>query len=146
MQVDDTKDRVYIYDLDKELADAESDEERPIFIPDIEKHMLKIPHHVLMGQDAQKLAANQQLVLYKEPAALSLPENQDSVRKAVVEARARAREKALRDEEAKEGTKSAEIGNTQLENGFRAVNEGYGGAVLDDSMPTDDDPDAMEIE
>lgn len=92
MHVEDTKDKVYIYDLDSELAELESDEETPIFIPDIEKHLNKIPKQVLMSQQPHVLA-NNQLVLYGVPSSLSLSAEQDSVRKAIIETRARAREK-----------------------------------------------------
>lgn len=94
MQLEDTKDKLYIYDLDKELAELESDEENPIFIPDIEKHLIKIPKHVLMstGRELERTADNQ-LVLYGVPTSLSVPEDKDSVRKAIIEARQRAEQK-----------------------------------------------------
>lgn len=91
MDVEDTKDRVYIHDLDQELADIESDEEHPIFLPDIEKHLLRLPKSVLMN-DADKLRMeNMQLVPYRVPKSLSVPVELDSVRKAILEARERAR-------------------------------------------------------
>jgi hypothetical protein len=92
MEVEDTKHKVYIYDLDKELAEAESDEDRPIFIPDIEKHLHKIPKHILIGDDAKALA-NMQMVLYNVPSSLTVPKEQDSVRRAIIESRQRARER-----------------------------------------------------
>jgi hypothetical protein len=91
MQVEDTKHKVYIYDLDKELAESESDEERPIFIPDIEKHLNKIPKHILIGDDARALA-NMQMVLYNVPSSLTVPQEKDSVRRAIIESRQRQRE------------------------------------------------------
>ncbi|KAK0654401.1 hypothetical protein DIS24_g5173 [Lasiodiplodia hormozganensis] len=95
MQLEDTKDKVYIYDLDEELAELESDEETPIFLPDIEKHLTKIPKHVLVsnGKELERTADNQ-LVLYGVPASLSVPEDKDSVRKAIIEARHRAEQKS----------------------------------------------------
>jgi hypothetical protein len=92
MEVEDTKHKVYIYDLDKELAEAESDEDRPIFIPDIEKHLHKIPKHILIGDDA-KAMANMQMVVYNVPTSLTVPKEQDSVRRAIIESRQRARER-----------------------------------------------------
>jgi hypothetical protein len=91
-EFEDTKHKVYIYDLDKELAESESDEDRPIFIPDIEKHLHKIPKHILIGDDAKALA-NMQMVLYTVPTSLTVPKEQDSVRRAVIESRQRARER-----------------------------------------------------
>ncbi|KAI9834803.1 MAG: hypothetical protein M1819_002889 [Sarea resinae] len=92
MQMDDTKDKVYIYNLDEELAGIESDEEKLIFLPDIEKRMAKIPKSVLTGHNPPKVG-NNELVLYNIPASISIPEDQDSVRKAFLEARRRAQDK-----------------------------------------------------
>jgi hypothetical protein len=95
MQVEDTPHRVYIHDLAAELSDLESDEENPIFLSDIEKHISKIPLHVLRGP-APSPSADNALVLYNVPSSLSVPEERDSVRKAIVEARERARERQVR--------------------------------------------------
>ncbi|KAJ9648604.1 hypothetical protein H2199_001459 [Coniosporium tulheliwenetii] len=91
MQVEDTKDKIYIYDLDKELAELESDDEAPIFLRDVDKQLYQIPKHVLAGPPQEP--RNTELVLYKVPESLSVPREQDSVRKAIIEARARARER-----------------------------------------------------
>jgi hypothetical protein len=98
MEVEDTSDRVYIYDLDKELAESESDDERPIFIPDIEKHLLaRIPRHVLVGNDAREAAKNMQMILYQAPTSLTVAPDKDNVRRAIIEARKRAQDtQALR--------------------------------------------------
>jgi len=92
MQVEDTKDRVYIHDLDEELAELESDDEHPIFIPDIEKHLIRIPHAILFNDDDKKKRDSMQLILYNVPSSISVPENKDSVRKAILESRQRARQ------------------------------------------------------
>ena len=92
MQVEDTPNRIYIHDLAAELSDIESDEENPIFLADIEKHLSKIPKHVLMGPEP-KATRDNQLVLYNIPSSISVPQEEDNVRKAIVEARARMREK-----------------------------------------------------
>lgn len=91
MQVEDTPHRVYIHDLSAELSDIESDEDTPIFLPDIEKHLSKIPKHVLVGPDP-KPNENNQVVLYNVPSSLSVPQERDGVRKAIVEARQRIRQ------------------------------------------------------
>lgn len=96
MQVDDTKHKVYIYNLDDELTSSESeseDKDKVIFLPDIEKHLRsnRIPNHIL-GNPAEDLA-DKQLVLYSVPSSISVPEEQDSVRKAIIEARARIRDR-----------------------------------------------------
>jgi len=91
MQVEDTPSRVYIHDLDAELSDIESDEDNPIFLSDIEKHLAKIPKHILVGP-GPKATKDNQLVLYNVPSSLTVPEAQDSVRRAILDARARMRE------------------------------------------------------
>jgi len=92
MDVEDTKHKVYIFDLDKELAESESDEDRPIFLADIEKHLVKIPKSVLIGDDARKAAQSMQMVLYDVPTSLTVPKDKDNVRRAIIEARQRARD------------------------------------------------------
>lgn len=105
MQLDDTKHKVYIYNIDDELSsDNESDpgEGKLVFLPDIEKHMRAnrltpgvpggIPKSIFPNKDGE--LAGMQLVLYSDgPSSISVPEEQDSVRKAILEARARLREK-----------------------------------------------------
>ncbi|KAH6609284.1 hypothetical protein Trco_002630 [Trichoderma cornu-damae] len=94
MQLDDSKHRVYIYDLDAELSsdsDSDGDEGRLVFLPDIEKHLSenRIPRHILANDQGE--LAGMQLVLYSDPKSLSVPEEQDGVRRAIIEARQRAR-------------------------------------------------------
>lgn len=94
MEVEDTKDKVYIYDLDKELAESESDDERPIFIPDIERHLLaRIPRHVLIGDDAREAAKHMQMIIYSAPKSLTVAPEKDNVRRAIIESRKRAQER-----------------------------------------------------
>ncbi|KFY24823.1 hypothetical protein V493_05016 [Pseudogymnoascus sp. VKM F-4281 (FW-2241)] len=99
MELDDTKHKVYIYDLDKELEDIESseDENKVVFLPDIEKRLLnkRIPSSVLANKDGELAGMNksQAMVLYDIPHSLTLTDEKDSVRKAILEARRRAQEK-----------------------------------------------------
>jgi len=93
MELEDSKHKVYIYDLDKELEDCQSDEDKPIFIPDIEKHLSKLPRVVLIGDDAKDAAKNMQMVLYNVPSSLTVPKERDTVRKAIMESRQRMRDK-----------------------------------------------------
>ncbi len=94
MQLDDSKHKVYIYNLDDELSsESEPEDGKLAFLPDIEKHLRsnRIPPSILSNKDGE--LAGMQLVLYSEPTSLSVPKEQDSVRKAILEARARLREK-----------------------------------------------------
>lgn len=139
MQLDDTKDRIYIHNLDDELADIEPDEQqRLVFLPDIEKQFTKIPKHVLTGTTARDTNQGQELVLYGLPASLSVPAEHDSVRKAILEARQRARDRAVA---------AAETINNRPDQSETAHGLGladyYDDAV---GLDQDDDPDAMDIE
>lgn len=94
MQLDDSKHKVYIYDLDDELSsDSDNEEGRLVFLPDIEKHLKlnRIPPRILANNEGE--LAGMQMVLYSDPKSLTVPEEQDSVRKAIIEARHRARER-----------------------------------------------------
>ncbi|CAK7219693.1 hypothetical protein SCUCBS95973_003904 [Sporothrix curviconia] len=133
MRVDDTKYKVYIYNIDDELADDErsvssdtdvaADEDtadgspgKLVFLPDIDKHLksaarkaalaghapgsstpqkLIVPRPILPNKDGE--LAGMQLVLYNEPSSLSVPRESDSVRKAILDARARIRERQQED-------------------------------------------------
>lgn len=109
MQVDDSKHVVYINDLDAELSsDSENDDGKLIFLPDIEKHLRqnRIPRHILANDEGE--LAGMQLVLYSDPKSLSVPEEKDSVRRAIIEARHRARE------EQKKVVKPDEISNNDM--------------------------------
>lgn len=94
MRLDDSSHKVYIYNIDDELSsDSESEESgKLVFLSDIEKHMdlNRIPQSVLANSDGE--LAGMQVVLYSDPRSLSVPEEQDSVRKAIIESRRRARE------------------------------------------------------
>ena len=98
MSVDDTRNRIYINDLDAELATVSDTEEeqKVIFLPDIDRKLSKLPHAVLARNQKQEEEdddfTGQELILYNVPHSLSVPEEQDSVRKAIIESRARSRE------------------------------------------------------
>ncbi|KAL6904664.1 hypothetical protein GGI43DRAFT_286015 [Trichoderma evansii] len=94
MQLDDSKHKVYIYDLDAELSsDSDNDEGKLIFLPDIQKHLNenRIPRQILANDEGE--LAGMQVVLYSDPKSISVPESQDGVRRAIIEARQRARDR-----------------------------------------------------
>ena len=129
MQVEDTPHRVYIHDLAAELSDIESDEENPIFLQDIEKHLQKIPKHVLTGPELRATKDNQ-LILYNVPSSLTVPEEQDRVKKSIVEARARIRDRQVNPIQEPEGV---------MEESAKGIGQGR-----EDIMGND--PDAMELD
>jgi hypothetical protein len=155
MQLDNTANRVYVYNIDDELSDSDSssDESKLIFLPDIEKrlHNSRIPPTVLANSEGELAGRNlnTDLVLYNVPRSLSVPEDRDSVRKAIIETRARAREKQRRDQE------RARTAYTDLTNGFTEPKPPIGLiSVLNNVVPlpvplmeaTEEDPDAMDID
>lgn len=168
MQVDNTSHKVYIYDLDAELSssDNESEEDvgRLVFLPDIEKHLrsTRIPPAVLANSEGE-LAGNdlKQLVLYNVPSSLSVPQEKDSVRKAIIESRARQR---VRQEEERRLNGRGEMGafggqgreEVLLSGGLTIpvsqeamdLMSGGGGAIPVKGAPVEVDeydPDAMDL-
>ncbi|KAI1138265.1 hypothetical protein F5Y05DRAFT_413579 [Hypoxylon sp. FL0543] len=149
MQLDDSKHKVYIYNIDDELSDAESDNEgRLVFLPDIEKHLTqnRIPPSILWNKEGER--AGMEMVLYSEPSSLTVPREQDSVRKAIIEARQRAREKA---KEEREHAASAPSTSTAPDAPI-TLDSTANGALNGFTTPNgtgpgyDNDPDAMEVD
>jgi hypothetical protein len=169
MQLDNTKHKVYIYDLDAELSDSESssDEGRLVFLPDIEKHLreTRIPPRILANDEGELAGNNLQLVLYNVPSSLTVPEEQDSVRRAIVETRARARarqaERRLQNTRDARTENKAGSENLDARHRYQGVVNGQASAALGNvehmeeeplvSVPLvtqetlEDDPDAMDL-
>jgi hypothetical protein len=155
MQLDDTKHKVYIYNLDDELSDSDSssDENKLVFLNDIDKHLRnsRIPASVLANRDG-KLAGrnlNNELVLYNIPSSLTVTEDKDSVRKAIIETRARAQEKQRKEREIARtapavittGQKVPEIPRT-----FTEIPNGVASGSSAITTEADEDSDAMDID
>lgn len=96
MQLDDTKYTTYIHNLDQELAETDTSAEELVLLP-LAAKMISVPESILSTP-----AQSKELVLYTEPSSLSVPREQDCVRRAILDSRARARAKAKA--RAKEGT------------------------------------------
>ncbi|KAK0973206.1 hypothetical protein LTS01_014672 [Friedmanniomyces endolithicus] len=140
MQIDETSNRVYIHDLDEELADLDSEDEILIFLPDIEQRLSKLPRQLLQHREPLE---HQELVLYSTPKSLTVDEGHDVVRKAIIEARQRAQEKAL--EEAtrmrqEDMNRKYDYGGDV--GGLVEVAHGYSAVGYEDEEV---DPDAMDI-
>ncbi|KAL2005016.1 hypothetical protein VTN00DRAFT_2866 [Thermoascus crustaceus] len=103
MLLDDTKHTTYIHDLDRELAEIEAQEQCIEFLPEIEKKLTSIPKAILTDQKPK----NNEIVLYRVPTSLTVPKERDSVRKAIIESRARARQKQAEDQKTR--TSKADI-------------------------------------
>lgn len=89
MLLDDTKHTTYIHDLNREIAGVEAQELYVSFLPGISEKLTPIPRSILAGHKSQ----NNELVLYREPTSLTVPKEHDSVRRAIIESRKRARAK-----------------------------------------------------
>ncbi|KAI9802174.1 MAG: hypothetical protein M1825_002894 [Sarcosagium campestre] len=136
MQLDDTKDKVYVFDLDEDLSDPESDDKKLVFLPDIDKHLSGIPKAVLArDSDADK---NKQIILYNPQTSLMNWPPQNDVRKAIAESRVRARER-----QAQERRDSA----TLVADAFRGPNEYKPETVYtgSPSSPSPLDGDPMDL-
>lgn len=141
MQVDDTRNRVYIHDLDAELADVDTPERGLVFLPDIEQYFSKLPKQVLARKkDGDQ--EGQELVLYSVPKSLTVEEDRDSVRKAILEARQRAREKAA--EDARHEDMNARYGQDGLSDATETAH-GYT-AGYQSAGEQEPDADAMDID
>lgn len=88
MLLDDTKYTTYIHNLDQELAELDNPGERLVMSP-LAAKMISVPQSVLSSS-----TPSTELVLYADPSSLSIPKEHDSVRKAILDSRARARAKA----------------------------------------------------
>jgi hypothetical protein len=142
MQVEDTPNRIYITDLDAEIASLEPSSPRhPIFLPDIEKHLLGMPALILAPsaeEEAQRRERERsmQLVVYGLPTSISIPEDRDNVRRAFEDTRKRVKDRMPRSG-LLEYKKVPEPPNWYWSQ--HDVTEYPGQAALDD-------PDAMDIE
>lgn len=102
MPLDETADRVWVHDIDAEVAEIEAEEARHggIELSEAAKEYSKIPEHLLkQNPQAEDPAANMQVILYQDPISISLPEEEDAVRRTIVEARKRMRDKQAEERE-----------------------------------------------
>ncbi|KAK1764883.1 hypothetical protein QBC33DRAFT_546325 [Phialemonium atrogriseum] len=146
MQLDDSKHKVYIYNLEDEFSssDGETDDGKLLFLPDVEKHLRvnRIPPQ-LLSNPAEDLKGRE-LVLYNVPSSITVPEEQDNVRKAILESRARIREKQqkeAREERPPESQSPATPPKPSFANGFANVFPSSPGFPM-----AQEDPEAMELD
>lgn len=140
MALDDTKYKVYIRNLDDELTSSEDESPEAatdnliINLPDIQKHLRdnRIPPSVLRS-GPPPAALDKQLVLYRVPSSLTIPEEQDSVRKAILEARARLRGERVQEQQVEEVDMDAD-------------DEGSVVCGPSPAVGGEEDPDAMELD
>jgi len=98
MRVDDTADRIWVHDLDAEIAEIEAEEAKEreaerIKLSEAGIQYAKIPDHLWkQNNHANDPASNMQMILYQDPISISVPAEDDAVRKTIVEARKRIRE------------------------------------------------------
>ncbi|KAL8957310.1 MAG: hypothetical protein Q9183_006096, partial [Haloplaca sp. 2 TL-2023] len=139
MQLDDTKDKVYIHNLAAELLEIESDEDKPLFLPDIEKKLSKIPRSVLIGRNPPTM--NTQMVLYNVPSSLSVPKEHDNVRRAIIDSRARSMEKQVHEQQA-----AQEKGVRDIQGGSKTAGVEIANGDITGTTAMEVDDNAMDIE
>ncbi|KAI5307343.1 hypothetical protein KEM56_006939 [Ascosphaera pollenicola] len=141
MDVGDTKHRVYVSNLEHEIRKIEREEKQKedILLPGLEKLMYN-PKSLYVKPPEPP---GNQLVLYRVPASISIPEHHDSVKRALSDARDRASAQLL------------ESGRKQRESNVVQNNEEQGredGALPSTEIADKDEPmepsddDAMDID
>lgn len=175
MQVDATPHKIYISNIDDELSSSDgessSDESLKIrFHPSLREHFNSktknpldpanftpaIPPQVRVNAEGEigGVNLNHELVLYGVPSSLTVSEDRDSVRKAIIEARQRAR--------AAQGMVSEAIkAKSEMGDAEPYIMDGYAEAAkvepptaIDEpimdadeaSIAVEDDADAMDID
>ncbi|PHH77465.1 hypothetical protein CDD80_584 [Ophiocordyceps camponoti-rufipedis] len=116
MQLDDDKHKVYIYNMDDDLSsDSEPDDGRLVFLPDIDRHLrqTRIPPAVLASPEGE--LAGMQVVLYNDPRSLTVPEERDGVRRAILDARQRLRDKQKRERDEGAEARATTVYDMELE-------------------------------
>lgn len=161
MHLDDSKYKVYIYNMEDELSSESEAEDngKLVFLPDIEKHLRKnriLPSYIMNNNlnagpsPDPELAQQMQLVLYNIPSSITVPEEQDSVRKAIIEERARMRERQKFQQEKQESAVVSPVQSLPhppLTNGFQTVcAPSFVDQPRQQQQEGDDDPDAMELD
>lgn len=89
MLLDDTKDTTYIHDLEREIAEIEEQERQVSSLPGIVDKLTSIPKTILADTKPQ----NSELILYREPKSLPIPEKNCYARETVTESKEGARMK-----------------------------------------------------
>jgi len=156
MTVDETPHRVIITNLAHEIAQIEADEaaaSQTVLLPDIDKKVSAIPPRFLQNHPPQNasppltLNSNTALVLYRDPTSITVPEEEDAVRKAIIAARTRAREKQVAEQKEREREGQESLRGTRHGPGQNQDIE-FDDAMTDHSpyRDRDEDLDAMEIE
>ena len=139
---------IYIPSLDDELDSDSSSPTSPSHTPDPNSYYIppsllntKIPSHILRPH--LDPSPSNQLILYKDPTSISVPAEEDAVRKAIVEARRRARERV------KSLSTATTVGGAGMGNGIGSgiaggsrVDAGVGHIYGDGGGY---DPDAMDL-
>jgi hypothetical protein len=171
MTIDETPHRIIIHDLSSEIAQIEAEEaahNTTLFLPDVDKKVSGLPHHLLqqgqnhdrhdplrMELELGRPAAenpNTALVLYKDPSSITVPEEEDVVRKTIIDARRRAREKAVEEQRERERlAREAETRALQQHWDDGMVDHSFQGrgdeeAAMDSDADSDSDSDAMDVE
>lgn len=88
MLLDDTNTTTYVHDLTREVADIENNEFWLSLTP-VADELIRIPKTIL----ADPRPPGKELVLYQDPGSLTVPKQQDNVKRAIKEYKERVRGK-----------------------------------------------------
>lgn len=86
MVIDDTKNTLYVHDLQHELAESDDSGCALTFLPGLESELSLT--NIMVPKDKRPCS---EIILYREPESLSIPKGEDNVRRALLETRERAR-------------------------------------------------------
>jgi hypothetical protein len=151
MPVDETPSKIYIHDLAAEIAQIEAEEPKDFFLADVDKKVSAIPATLLQNSHADP---NMQMILYREPSSISIPEEEDAVRKAIIDARRRLRERQRLEREDEErngrinGNRRFWLGTEDTQEKEPRAGGGYAVHAIEPNGIVgvmDNDPDAMDI-
>ncbi|KAI5780710.1 hypothetical protein DFH27DRAFT_529523 [Peziza echinospora] len=94
---------VYISDLETDSSDSDS-EGKLHFLPEFQKKLSQIPYNIANSSTSRPTqpSTSMDLILYKVPTSISLPSDKGNVRRAIIEAREKARRKQIEEKEAEE--------------------------------------------
>lgn len=142
MDVEDTKHRIYVSNLEHEIREIEKEEKKKkknLLLPGIEKLVCN-PRSLYIKPPEPP---GNELVLYRVPASISIPEEHDSVKRALSDARDRAAKRLV-----ESGRKQSELEASQKNDEKEPANEVplSPDIVDDDESMESSDYDAMDLD
>lgn len=129
MLLDDTKHTIFIHDIDRELIDDDAQGGVINFLPGVTETLMPMPRSLVVNGETQSNA----LVLYQEPKSLSIPVEEDNVRRAITETwdRARGKQSCLGSLATANHVWKGDHGTTESNDGFIKYDDGGDNDFMD---------------